>query len=202
MVIPHRLFSTTYRFHLQGSIDPSRWNRYNDVGNQQDATRFSFFNLFNSALHVSGDKFAHLHEHFFTVYTVKKCSWGWANLSPETCRADLKRLLKEKVVASCWLFTSLYKFHFQGSIDPWRRNTYPSQISATSRRKPEIKRIQVSFKSDKNTEHFTWISMCIYVNTSLNFSHNEKRFAQKLLRNSKHVSYSFFTFSKIVPFVR
>ena len=40
------------------------------------------------------------------VYTVKKCSWGWANLSPETCRADLKRLINEKVVASCWLFTS------------------------------------------------------------------------------------------------
>ena len=40
--------------------------------------------------------------------TVKKCSWGWANLSPETCRAELKRLINEKVVASCWLFTSLY----------------------------------------------------------------------------------------------
>ena len=25
------------------------------------------------------------------VYTVKKCSWGWASLSPETCKADLKR---------------------------------------------------------------------------------------------------------------
>jgi len=23
------------------------------------------------------------------VYAVKKCSWGWANLSPETCRAEL-----------------------------------------------------------------------------------------------------------------
>ena len=30
------------------------------------------------------------------VYTVKKCSWGWANLSPETCRADLKRINKQK----------------------------------------------------------------------------------------------------------
>ena len=39
---------------------------------------------------------------------VKKCSWGWVNLSPETCRADLKRSINEKVVASCWLFTSLY----------------------------------------------------------------------------------------------
>jgi len=23
------------------------------------------------------------------VYTVKKCSWEWANLSPETCRTEL-----------------------------------------------------------------------------------------------------------------
>ena len=42
------------------------------------------------------------------VHTVKNCSGGWANLSSETCCADLKRLINEKVVASCWLFTSLY----------------------------------------------------------------------------------------------
>jgi hypothetical protein len=42
------------------------------------------------------------------VYTVKKCSWGWANLSPETCRAELKRLINKIVIASCWLPTSLY----------------------------------------------------------------------------------------------
>jgi len=28
-------------------------------------------------------------ELYQAVYTVKKCSWGWANLSPETCRAGL-----------------------------------------------------------------------------------------------------------------
>ena len=38
--------------------------------------------------------------------TVKKCSWWWANLSPETCRAELKKLINEKDVASCWLLTS------------------------------------------------------------------------------------------------
>jgi len=27
-------------------------------------------------------------------------------MSPETCWADLNRLINEKVVASCWLFTS------------------------------------------------------------------------------------------------
>jgi len=32
------------------------------------------------------------------VYTVKKCSWEWAYLSPETCRADLKRLINEKLL--------------------------------------------------------------------------------------------------------
>ena len=46
----------------------------NDVNNQQYTTTFSFINLFNSALHVSGDKFAHPQEQFLTVYTVKKCS--------------------------------------------------------------------------------------------------------------------------------
>ena len=42
---------------------------YNDVNNQQDATTFSFINLFNSALHVPGDKFAHPQEHLLTVCT-------------------------------------------------------------------------------------------------------------------------------------
>ena len=96
--------------------------------NQQDATTFSFSSLFDSALHVSDDKFTHPQEHVLTsfhlnrgtgrqqcrcivpkaVYRVKTCSWGWVNLSPETCRAESKRLLNEKVVASCWLFTSCF----------------------------------------------------------------------------------------------
>ena len=41
-----------------------------NVNNQQDATTFSFINLFNLTLHISGDKFAHPQEHFLTVYTV------------------------------------------------------------------------------------------------------------------------------------
>ena len=39
--------------------------RYKDINNQQVATTFSFINLFHSALHVSGEKFAHPQEHFF-----------------------------------------------------------------------------------------------------------------------------------------
>jgi len=35
----------------------------------EDVTAFSFINLFISAHHVSGDKFAHTQEHFLTVYT-------------------------------------------------------------------------------------------------------------------------------------
>ena len=41
----------------------------NSARNQQDATTFSFINLFKSTLHVSDDKFAHSQEHFLTVYT-------------------------------------------------------------------------------------------------------------------------------------
>jgi hypothetical protein len=39
-------------------------HQYNAVSNQQDATPFSFINLFKSALHVLGDKFTHPQEHF------------------------------------------------------------------------------------------------------------------------------------------
>jgi hypothetical protein len=42
---------------------------YNDVNNQQDATSFLFINLFKSAPHVSGDKFAHPQVHFLTMYS-------------------------------------------------------------------------------------------------------------------------------------
>ena len=54
------------------------------------------------------------------VHTVKKCPWGWANLSPETCRTDLKRLINEKVVASCWLFTSRRRSVWFYSRKKWR----------------------------------------------------------------------------------
>ena len=64
-------------------------HQYNDVNNQQDATTFSFINLFKSAQHVSGDKFAHPQEHFLTLYTafgkihrlccrlVPRLRWNW-----------------------------------------------------------------------------------------------------------------------------
>ena len=50
------------------------------------------------------------------LYISSKCSWGWANLSPEICRAELKRLINDKVVASCWLFTS-YLYTLSPRID-------------------------------------------------------------------------------------
>jgi len=90
----------------------------NDVSNQQIATIFfywSFIDLFESALHVSGDKLAHLQEHFWLYiqlwYNVpvgsnigalyqsckysQKCSWRWASLSPETCRVDSNRSINQ-----------------------------------------------------------------------------------------------------------
>ena len=42
---------------------------YYDISNQRVATAFEFINLFNSALHVSGNKFAHPQEPFLTVCT-------------------------------------------------------------------------------------------------------------------------------------
>ena len=102
---------------------------YNDVNNQQDAKTFSFINLFKSALHFSGDKFAHPQEHFLTVYTAfgtmhrhwhrsaavsvyctKRSIYGQKVLlrMGEFCRPKLERSVNEKVVASCWLFTPLY----------------------------------------------------------------------------------------------
>ena len=41
----------------------------NDVNNQQGATTFLFINLFKSAEHVSGNKFANPQEHFLSLYT-------------------------------------------------------------------------------------------------------------------------------------
>ena len=52
---------------------------YNDVNNQQDATTFSFFNLFNSAPHI---------------------------VSPETCRVKPLRRINA-IVASCWNYFTI-----------------------------------------------------------------------------------------------
>ena len=37
-----------------------------------------------------------------------KCSWRWAKLSPETCRASLKESVKQILPLSCCLLISLY----------------------------------------------------------------------------------------------
>ena len=62
LVDPLQRASSVHTLVVNSSIPDS------DVNNQQDATNFSFINLFNSALHVSGDKFSHPQEHFLTVY--------------------------------------------------------------------------------------------------------------------------------------
>ena len=99
-----------------------------------------FIDLFKSALHVSGDKFAHLQEHYWlyiqlwyntpillptgdkvftgrqqyrcivpkAVYTIKKCSWEWASLSPETCRADSNRSIQRSINGICCIFLVAY----------------------------------------------------------------------------------------------
>jgi hypothetical protein len=51
------------------------------------------------------------------VHTVKKCSWEWANLSPEIYRADLERLINENLLHlvgclhSCTGDTRSHKHH-------------------------------------------------------------------------------------------
>ena len=50
---------------------------FNNINKQQDATTFSFINLFKSAQTVSGDKIAHPQEHFFNcIYSF------WYNAPP------------------------------------------------------------------------------------------------------------------------
>jgi hypothetical protein len=44
------------------------YHQFNHVNKQQDATTFSFINIFKSAQNVSGDKLSHPQEHFLTVY--------------------------------------------------------------------------------------------------------------------------------------
>jgi hypothetical protein len=80
-------------------------HQYNDVNNQQDATTFSFINLIIQpymfrASHLNRATGRQQYRCIVpkAVYTVKKCSWGWANLSFETRRADLKRLIKKKLL--------------------------------------------------------------------------------------------------------
>jgi hypothetical protein len=67
---PHRQgkFNCHLAVSLEGPVS-TNCNNDNDVNNQQDATTFSFINLFKSAQHVPGDKFAHPQEHVLTVYT-------------------------------------------------------------------------------------------------------------------------------------
>ena len=42
------------------------------------------------------------------IYSQKSAPEDGRIFSPETYWADLKRLINENFVASCWLFTSLY----------------------------------------------------------------------------------------------
>jgi len=88
-------------------------------------SKICFIDSFRLALHVSGDSFVHLQEHFDCRYILTKtfheqgsqikvlliiilscrtlfqkavytkCSWKWEKLSPETWRASLKESIKQ-----------------------------------------------------------------------------------------------------------
>ena len=70
--------------------------KYNDVNNQQDATTFSFINLFKSALHVSGDRFAHPQDQFLTVYT------AFGTMHRHFCRSEPRLRWKTSVPSQPW----------------------------------------------------------------------------------------------------
>ena len=82
---------------------------------QQDATTFSFLNLFNSALHVSGDKFAHPQEHFLTVYT----ALGTMHSNDELY---INKIQQDATVCR-YLFTAKLLCMFRASIAPIIRST-------------------------------------------------------------------------------
>ena len=50
--------------HVPLDVSVTVQHQYNEVSNQQGAITFTFINLFKSALHVSGYRFAHPQEHF------------------------------------------------------------------------------------------------------------------------------------------
>ena len=69
LVFNNLFFFLVLRKGIVHDVCVTEHHQYKDVSNQRDATPFSFINLFNSALHVSGDKFAHPQVLFLTVYT-------------------------------------------------------------------------------------------------------------------------------------
>ena len=62
---------------------------------------------------------------------------------------------------------------------------FAMQLDMSNFRK-QVQKIQILLKSDKNNGHFTWRPTDIYGNIRLNASQKEKRFRQKLCRESNH----------------
>ena len=103
-----------YRASLAQYQQPKRWRK------------ICFIDSFKLAVHVSGESFAHLQEHFDCIYSFSeqctdsavcskvrtlfqkavhtKCSWRWVKLSPETCTASLKESIKQILLhlLGCW----------------------------------------------------------------------------------------------------
>ena len=44
------------------------------------------------------------------VYAVKKCSWRWVSLSPETCKANSNRSIKRSINGNCCILLVVYIF--------------------------------------------------------------------------------------------
>ena len=102
VLLPSLLQLYENQAQLQHDICVTVHHQYNDVNNQQDATTFSFINLFKSALHDSDDKFTHPKEHFLTVYTAFGTMHRYCSrpVPRGTCRLQCRCIVPKAVYRS------------------------------------------------------------------------------------------------------
>ena len=87
-----------------------------------------------TAQHVSGDKFAHPQEHFFD------CIYSFS-------------LINEKVVAPCWLFTSLFFMEFQQQSSACILYRTNFQFSYTTSTEATLKK-KICLQREESRPHF------------------------------------------------
>ena len=161
-VIPTAMYVKAMKARQQDEEFRAKLINLNNDQWYQQPTRCSeicFIDSFQLALHVSGDSFAHLLEHFVctafwnkvttllfaadrsaadgrvgtlfqkAVYT--KCSRRWAKLSPKTCRASWKQSIKQILLhlVGCW-------YHCTSDARSIKRQVNKSDFRLTQNSRP------------------------------------------------------------------
>ena len=114
-------------------------------------------------------------------------------ISTRSCKG-----FKRKIPTSlCTTFKALSQNRDKRLLPSSSLSICPSVSDPTGRSsfRKLVENIQVSSKSDKNNTYFTWITMCIYDNTSLNSSFNYKVYRQSCRENQN----TYFIFSSFCP---